>query len=92
MRFFFRNLDWDAVDYLIAQVENTEGQAQRSDGDLMISGRVQGGVRLVAAVCILAAVLFVSIYLRTQGLPPIIYIPPVVLAVAAFFVLVSHKG
>lgn len=91
MRFFFRNLDWDAVDYLIAQVENTEGQAQRSDGDLMISGRVQGGVRLVAAVCILAAVLFVSIYLRTQGLPPIIYIPPVVLAVAAFFVLVSHK-
>lgn len=52
MRFFFRNLDWDAVDYLIAQVENTEGQAQRSDGDLMISGRVQGGVRLVAAVCI----------------------------------------
>ena len=91
MRFFFRNLDWDAVDYLIAQVENTEGQAQRSDGDLMISGRVQGGVRLVAAVCILAAVLFVSIYLRTQGLPPIIYIPPVVLAVAAFFVLVSHN-
>ena len=58
MRFFFRNLDWDAVDYLIAQVENTEEQAQRSDGDLMISGRVQGGVRLVAAVCILAAVLF----------------------------------
>lgn len=46
MRFFFRNLDWDAVDYLIAQVENTEEQAQRSDGDLMISGRVQGGVRL----------------------------------------------
>lgn len=81
---FFRNLDWDAVDYLIAQVENTEEQAQRSDGDLMISGRVQGGVRLVAAVCILAAVLFVNIYFRTQGLPPIIYVPPVVLAVTAF--------
>ena len=91
MRFFFRNLDWDAVDYLIAQVENTEEQAQRSDGDLMISGRVQGGVRLVAAVCILAAVLFVNIYFRTQGLPPIIYVPPVVLAVTAFFVLVSHN-
>ena len=40
MRFFFRNLDWDAVDYLIAQVENTEEQAQRSDGDLMISGDI----------------------------------------------------
>ena len=72
MRFFFRNLDWDAVDYLIAQVENTEEQAQRSDGDLMISGgRVQGGVRLVAAVCILAAVLFVNIYFELKACHPL---------------------
>ena len=91
MRFFFRNSDWDAVDYLIARVENTAGQVQKDDDDLVISGRVQGGVRLVAAVCILAAVLLVSIYLRTQGLSPIICVPPIVLAVAAFFVLVSHN-
>ena len=91
MRFFFRNPDWDAVDYLIARVENTAGQVQKDDDDLVISGRVQGGVRLVAAVCILAAVLLVNIYLRTQGLSPIICVPPIVLAVAAFFVLVSHN-
>lgn len=84
MRFFFRNPDWDAVDYLIARVENTAGQVQKDDDDLVISGRVQGGVRLVAAVCILAAVLLVNIYLRTQGLSPIICVPPIVLAVAAF--------
>lgn len=91
MRFFFRNLDWDAVDYLIARVENTEGQAQRSDGDFMISGGVQGGVRLVAAVCILVAVLLVSIFLRTQGLSPALYVPPVVLAAVALLELVCHN-
>ena len=47
MRFFFRNSDWDAVDYLIARVENPAGQVQKDDDDLVISGRVQGGVRLV---------------------------------------------
>ena len=35
--------------------------------------------------------MLVNIYLRTQGLSPIICVPPIVLAVAAFFVLVSHN-
>lgn len=91
VRFFFRNPDWDAVDYLTDRVKSTEGQTQRSDGDFMISGGVQGGVRLVAVVCIFAVVLLVSIFLRTQGLSPALYVPPVVLAAVALLELVSHN-
>lgn len=91
VRFFFRNPDWDAVDYLTDHVKSTEGQAQKSGGDFMISGRVQGGSRLAAAVCIFAAVLLVSIFLRTQGLSPVVYAPPVVLAAVALLELVCHN-
>lgn len=94
-RFFFMGVNLDAVDYLMNRVEAVEtadGSKATDDGrDLVISGKVQGGIRIAVVVFILAILLLLAKSLAEQGLPPTTYILPVIMAVVAVVVLVIHN-
>ncbi len=94
-RFFFMGVNLDAVDYLMNRVEAVEtADSSRATDDgrnLIISGKVQGGIRIAVVVFILAILLLLAKSLAEQGLPPITYILPVVMAVVAVVVLVIHN-
>ena len=60
-RIFFMGVNLDAVDYLMKRVEaveTTDSSGATDDGrDLVISGKVQGGIRIAVVVFILAILL-----------------------------------
>ena len=93
-RFFFMGINIDAVEYLIKRVE-TVGTAENSkekddNHEHVISGKVQSGQRIAVAVFIFAIILPLTNSLVKQGLPPTIYILPIVMAVVSIVVLVVH--
>lgn len=94
-RFFFMGANLDAVDYLINRVESVEtadsSKAIDDGRDLVISGKVQGGIRSAVVIFIFAILLLLSKSLAEQGLPPTTYMLPVVMAVVTFVVLVIHN-
>ena len=94
-RFFFMGVNLDAVDYLMKRVEaveTTDSSGATDDGrDLVISGKVQGGIRIAVVVFILAILLLLAKSLAEQGLPPITYILPIAMAAVAVVVLVVHN-
>lgn len=95
MRFFFTGADQDAVDYLMKQVEAaeaTDSRQEKDDGkDLVISGKVQSGARIAAVIFIFAIVVLMEKALAGEGLPPALYILPVVMAAGAVAVVVIHS-
>lgn len=94
-RFFFMGVNLDAVDYLMKRVEAVEtadsSKATDDGRDLVISGKVQGGIRIAVAVFILAILLLLAKSLAEQGLPPITYMLPIAMAAVAVVVLVVHN-
>ena len=94
-RFFFMGVNLDAVEYLMKRVESVEtadSSRVTDDGrELVISGKVQGGIRIAVVVFILAILLLLAKSLAEQGLPPLTYILPVVVATVAVVVLVIHN-
>ena len=94
-RFFFMGVNLDAVDYLMNRVEAVEtADSSKATDDgrvLVISGKVQGGIRIAVVVFIIAILLILAKSLAEQGLPPITYILPVAMAVVAVVVLVIHN-
>lgn len=95
MRFFFTGADQDAVDYLMKRVEAAEtpdsGQEKDDGRDLVISGKVQSGARIAAVIFIFAIVLLMEKALASEGLPPVLYILPVVMAAVAVALVVIHS-
>ena len=94
-RFFFMVVNLDAVDYLMKRVEaveTTDSSGATDDGrDLVISGKVQGGIRIAVVVFILAILLLLAKSLAEQGLPPTTYILPIAMAAVAVVILVVHN-
>lgn len=94
-RFFFTGINIDAVDYLIKRVEVTDtvyDEKMKDDNrELIISGKVQGGIRIAVVVFILAIFLLLAKSLAEQGLPPITYMLPIAMAAVAVVVLVIHN-
>lgn len=94
-RFFFMGVNLDAVDYLMNRVEAVEtADSSKATDDgrvLVISGKVQGGIRIAVVVFILAILLILAKSLAEQGLPLLTYILPVAMAVVAVVVLVIHN-
>ena len=94
-RFFFMGVNLDAVDYLMNRVEAVEtADSSKATDDgrvLVISGKVQGGIRIAVVVFILAILLILAKSLAEQGLPLLTYILPVAMAVVAVMVLVIHN-
>ena len=94
-RFFFMGINLDAVDYLMTRVEDAETSDCRGVADdgreIVISGKVQGGIRIAAVVFILGILLLLAKSLSKQGLPPITYILPITMAAVAVVVLVVHN-
>ena len=94
-RFFFMGVNLDAVDYLMKRVETVEtadsSKATDDGRDLVISGKVQGGIRIAVVVFILAILLLLAKSLAEQGLPPITYMLPIAMAAVAVVVLVIHN-
>lgn len=94
-RFFFMGVNLDAVDYLMKRVEaveTTDSSGATDDGrDLVISGKVQGGIRIAVVVFILAILLLLAKSLAEQGLPPTTYILPIAMAAVAVVILVVHN-
>ena len=95
MRFFFTGADQDAVDYLMKRVEAADTtdsrQGKYGGGDLVISGKVQSGARIAAVIFIFVIVMLVEKALAGEGLPPVLYILPVVMAAVAVAVVVIHS-
>lgn len=94
-RIFFMGVNLDAVDYLMKRVEaveTTDSSGATDDGrDLVISGKVQGGIRIAVVVFILAILLLLAKSLAEQGLPPTTYILPIAMATVAVVILVVHN-
>lgn len=95
LRFFFMEINIDAVDYLIKRVEAVEtvddGKMKDDNLELIISGKVQGGLRIVIAVFIFAILLLSTNSLVEQGLPPITFLLPIVIAVVSIMVSIVHN-
>lgn len=95
LRFFFMGVNLDAVEYLMKRVEaveTTDRSGAIDDGrDLVISGKVQGGIRIAVVVFILAILLLLAKSLAEQGLPPTTYILPIAMAAVAVVILVVHN-
>ncbi len=87
LRFFFTGVNIDAVDYLIKRVEATETlngeQLQDDNREHTISGKVQGLQRIAIVVFIFAIILILTVSLIKEGLPPLIVILPMILAVVS---------
>ena len=94
-RFFFMGINSDAVDYLLEQVKAAETLGNdivnENYRELTISGKVQSGQRIAIAIFILAIVLLLTYLLAQEGLPPITYILPIVMAAVAIVILVVHN-
>ena len=93
-RFFFMGINIDAVEYLIERVEAVgtvdNGKVKDDDREHVISGKVQSSQRIAVAVFIFAIILLLTNSLVKQGLPPTIYILPIVMAVVSIVVLIIH--
>lgn len=94
-RFFFMGINMDAVDHLIKQVEAVgavdNGKMKDDDLELTISGKVQGGSRMI-----IVAFVFLSLFLLTnslvkQGLPPITFLPTVVMGTVSIIASIVHS-
>ena len=94
-RFFFMGVNLDAVEYLMKRVESVEtadsSRATDDGRELVISGKVQGGIRIAVVVFILAILLLLAKSLVEQGLPPITYILPIAMATVSIVVLIIHN-
>ncbi len=94
-RFSFLGVNLDAVDYLMKRVESAEtadsSRATDDGRELVISGRVQGGIRIAVTVFILAIFLLLAKSLAEQGLPPITYILPIAPATVSTVVMIIHN-
>jgi len=95
LRFFFMGVNLDAVDYLMKRVEAVETADRRietDDGrDIVISGKVQGGIRIAVVAFIFIILLFLENSLAEQGLSPITYLLTIVMAAMAVVLLVLHN-
>lgn len=95
-RFFFMGTNIDAVDYLIKRVEAVEtiddGKIKDDNRELIVSGKVQGGLRIAVVVFIFAILLLLASSFVEQGLPPITYILPIAMAVVSIMVLIVHNS
>lgn len=95
LRFFFMSVDLDAVNYLIRRVEAVEtvdnSKLQDDNREHIISGKVQGLQRIAVVVFIFAIILIMTKLLESQGVPPLIYILPMVLAVVSIaWVIINY--
>lgn len=93
-RFFFTGINIDALDYLMKRVEAVEtldNKVKDDKREYIISGKVQGVQRIAVVVFILAILLLLTNSLVEQGLPPITYMLPIIMAVVSIIVLVIHN-
>lgn len=94
-RFFFLGVNIDAVDYLIKRVEVVKtvdnNNITDDNREHIISGKVYGGQRIAVVVFIFVILLLLTNSLVKQGLSPITYVLPIIMAVASIVVLVIHN-
>lgn len=94
-RFFYMGINSDAVDYLIERVEAVETVDNSEENDdnreFIISGKVQGGIRIAVVLFILTILVLLTISLSKQGLPPITYLLPIAMVTGSIVVLIVYN-
>ncbi len=87
LRFNFTGADLRSVRYMIRRTEAVAAadcnQLENDDQEHIISGKVQGLQRIAVVVFLFVIVLLLTGSLIQAGLPPITYLLPIVLALAA---------